>query len=147
MLVGFVAACLGGGALAGLATSSSVQTWYPQLAKPSWTPPGWLFAPVWTVLYVMMAVAGWRVWRRIGWGWPHALFALQLALNIAWSFSFFAARSPIAGLANIAALWCAIVATIVVFARIDRGAAVLLVPYLAWVSFASALDAAITALN
>jgi benzodiazapine receptor len=147
VLAGFVAVCLGGGAVAGLATSASVTAWYPQLAKPSWTPPGWLFGPVWTVLYIMMAVAGWRVWRRVGWSAPHALFAIQLALNIAWSFSFFAARNPVAGLINIAALWCAIVATTIVFARIDRVAGALFVPYLAWVSFATALNAAIVASN
>ncbi|CAN5537616.1 tryptophan-rich sensory protein [soil metagenome] len=147
VLAGFVAVCLGGGVVAGLATSKSVAAWYPYLAKPSWTPKGWLFAPVWTVLYIMMAVAGWRVWRRIGLGWPHALFATQLALNIAWSFSFFAARDPVAGMVNIAALWCAIVATIVVFSRIDRVAVALLVPYLACVSFASALNAAIVHAN
>ena len=147
VFAGFIVACLGGGALSGLATSASVQTWYPQLAKPSWTPPGWLFAPVWTALYLMMAVAGWRVWRRIGWGWPHALFAIQLALNIAWSFSFFAARNPVVGMINIAALWCAIVATLIVFLRIDRASGLLLVPYLLWVSFASALNAAIVAAN
>lgn len=124
-----------------------MRIWYPELAKPSWTPPGWLFAPVWTALYIMMAVAAWRVWRRLGWRWPHALFALQLALNIAWSFSFFAARNPVAGIVNIAALWCAIVATVAVFVRIDRVAGVLLLPYLLWVSFASALNAAIVSLN
>ncbi|HET9622169.1 MAG TPA: TspO/MBR family protein [Kofleriaceae bacterium] len=147
MLGAFLVACLGGGVLAAIATSHSVATWYPTLAKPSWTPPGWLFAPVWTTLYVAMAVAGWRVWRRVGWGRALTSFAVQLALNVAWSFLFFGLRQPVLGMIDIAALWLAIVVTLASFGKIDRPAAWLLVPYLAWVSFASALNLSIALHN
>ena len=146
VLCGFLAVCLGAGALGGIATTQSVATWYPTLAKPSWTPPGWLFAPVWTALYIAMAVAGWRVWRRVG-GRALTSFAVQLALNVAWSFLFFGLRQPVLGMIDITALWLAIVVTLASFRKVDGPAAWLLVPYLGWVTFASALNLAIALRN
>ncbi|MEO6326291.1 MAG: TspO/MBR family protein [Thermoanaerobaculia bacterium] len=146
----FIALCLGAEGLGALATFSAVRTWYPTLAKPPWTPPGWLFGPVWTVLYLAMAVAAWLVWRRAGPGAVGAaltIFAVQLALNIAWSFLFFGLRNPVAGLVDIVLLWVAVVATTVVFWKISPVAGWLLVPYIAWVTFATALNAAIVRLN
>lgn len=137
-------------ALGGLFTGASVSTWYPALRKPSWTPPGWLFGPVWTALYFMMAVAAWRVWRRDGLREARlslGVFALQLGLNAAWSGLFFGLRAPGAAFVEILALWLSIAATAVLFAARDRAAALLLVPYLAWVSFAAALNGAIAWMN
>ena len=146
-LAGFVGLCLAVGGIAGFATSQSVVDWYPTLNKPAWTPPGWLFGPVWTLLYVMMAVAAWLVWRAGDARQALGIFALQLALNMAWSFLFFGAKSPISGLVCIVLLWAAILATIVAFRRKSSVAAALMLPYLAWVSFATALNGAIVALN
>ena len=146
-LAGFVGLCLAVAGLAGFATAQSVVHWYPTLAKPSWTPPGWLFGPVWTVLYILMGVAAWRVWLKGQARTALWLFGAQLLLNLAWSFLFFGARSPGLGLVDIVALWLAIAATIFAFAQLSRGAALLLVPYLAWVSFAMALNAKIFLLN
>ena len=133
--------------LSGLATASSVRSWYPALAKPSWTPPPWVFGPAWTLLYTLTAVAGWLVWRRAGWGVALAAFGVQLLLNAAWSFCFFGARSPLAGVLDIVLLWTAIVVTLERFRRVDRAAAWLLAPYLMWVTFAAALNLEIWRLN
>jgi translocator protein len=149
-LIGFIAVCLAVSAIGGWITSTSVGTWYPTLAKPSFTPPDAVFAPVWTVLYVMMAVAAWRVWRHAGLVAGRtalALFAVQLALNLAWSALFFGLHAIGWALVDILALWCAIAATSAAFWRIDRPAGLLLLPYLAWVSYAVALNAAIWRLN
>jgi translocator protein len=147
VLAAFIALCLAVGALAGLVTAPAVAEWYPTLAKPSWRPPNWLFAPAWTVLYIMMAVAAWLVWR-VGDAKPALmLWAGQLALNFAWSFLFFGARSPGLGLIDIVLMWIAIAATIFAFAFKSRLAAFLMVPYLCWVSFALALNAAIFMMN
>jgi tryptophan-rich sensory protein len=124
--------------------------WYECLSKPPLNPPNWIFGPVWTALYGMMAVAAWRVWRKVGFrGGRNALvlFGLQLIINAAWSALFFGARQPLWALIDIAALWLAILATIWAFARIDRVAAGLLVPYFAWVTFASYLNAMLWWLN
>lgn len=136
-------------AAGGWATSQSVGSWYATLHKPAFNPPAWVFGPVWSVLYVMIAVAGWRLWRR---GWPAARLALtawgvQLALNLVWSFLFFGGRMIGAALAEIVVLLAAIAATIVLSWRVDRAAAWLFVPYLAWVSFATLLNAALWRLN
>jgi tryptophan-rich sensory protein len=151
MLVLFVAACLAVGMLGGWITAGSVGTWYPTLNKPSWTPPPWIFAPVWTLLYLMMGVAGWLVWRR---GTSHPLvkpalllFSGQLLLNLAWSLFFFGARSPGLALIDIAGLWLLLAATTGVFMMVSRAAGLLLLPYLAWVSFALALNLAVWRLN
>lgn len=142
--------CFGIAGAGGLATASSVETWYRTLLKPSWTPPDAVFGPVWTLLYALMAVAAWRVWRAVGWEASRralGLFTLQLALNLAWSMLFFWQRRIGFGLVDIAALWLAILATILAFRRHDRVAAWLLVPYLLWVSYASALNVALWQLN
>lgn len=147
VLAGFLVLCQAVGILSGYATSTSVTTWFPTLVKPSWNPPPWIFAPVWTVLYVMMAVAAWLVWLRPEPKGALILWGSQLALNFAWSFLFFGARSPALGLICIVAMWLAIAATIFAFALKSRTAAFLMVPYLMWVSFATALNASIWTLN
>ena len=146
----FLALCLAVSAIGGAATASSVGTWYQALAKPSFNPPDWLFAPVWTTLYFMMAIAAWRVWRRDGLRgarWALTLFGLQLALNLCWSIVFFGLRSIGGALVEIAVLLLAIVATTVVFWQRDRVAGMLFVPYAAWVAFAAVLNAALLRLN
>lgn len=149
-LVLCLALCLGASGLGAVATASSVGTWYQALAKPSFNPPDAVFAPVWTALYIMMAVAVWRVWRRHGLKPARgamALFALQLALNVAWSVLFFGLRLIGPALAEIVVLWLAIVATAIAFWRHDRLAGLLLLPYAAWVAFATLLNAALWHLN
>lgn len=148
LLVAFVA-CFAVAALGGWATSTSVGTWYAALAKPSFNPPDRVFSPVWTLLYAMMAVAAWRVWRRDGRlaSAPMAAFGTQLLLNLAWSILFFGLRQPVAALIGILALIVAIAATLWLFLRHDRMAGWLMVPYLAWVVFAAALNLAIVKLN
>jgi benzodiazapine receptor len=131
-------------------TTSSVRDWYPTLQKPSWNPPAWLFGPVWTILYIMMAIAAWLVWQRRGLVIVNSalgLFAFQLILNAAWSPLFFGLRSPLAGLSDIFLLWAAIFVTLLSFWKISPAAGVLLVPYWLWVSFATALNFAIWKLN
>ncbi len=144
VLAGLLVLCLAVGSGAGYLTAQSVVTWFPTLVKPSFNPPSWLFAPVWTTLYIMMAVAAWLVWLRKG---SLILFYVQLALNFAWSLLFFGLHSPAMALVDIVALWIAIFLTLVSFWKIDRRAGWLLVPYLAWVSFASVLNASIWWLN
>ena len=149
-LAAFVLLCLAISALGGWVTATSVGSWYPTLAKPAFNPPNWVFAPVWTVLYLMIAAAGWRVWRRRGLAAaPVAMgtYALQLALNLAWSFVFFGAQAIGAALVVIAALLAAIVANAILFWKIERAAGWLLAPYAAWVAFATALNAALWWLN
>jgi benzodiazapine receptor len=149
-LVLLVAICLGIGALGGAVTASSVTTWYPTLAKPSFNPPSWVFGPVWTALYILMAVAAWRVWRaadRDTARGPLAVFALQLALNLGWSVAFFGLQKIGLAVLVIVALDLAVLSTAVLFRRIDAAAALLLVPYLAWIAFATALNIAIWRLN
>jgi translocator protein len=143
-LVGFIVLCLAVGGGAGYLTSNSVLTWFPTLVKPSFNPPAWLFAPIWTTLYIMMAVAAWLVWLSKG---SLVLFYVQLALNFAWSLLFFGLHSPAMALIDIAAMWIAILLTLLGFWKVDARAGWLLVPYLAWVSFASVLNASIWWLN
>jgi tryptophan-rich sensory protein len=147
-LVVAVGLCLAVGALGGWVTATSVKTWYPLLNKPSFTPPDWLFGPVWTVLYVLMGVAAWRVWRA-GARARHALalFALQLALNLAWSVVFFGLHRIGTAVAVIVLLEVAILATVAAFRQIDRPAAALLLPYALWVGFATVLNIAVWRLN
>jgi tryptophan-rich sensory protein len=149
-LLAFIALCLGVAAAGGAVTASSVGTWYAALAKPSFNPPNWVFAPVWTALYLMMAVAAWRVWRRRGAPGAHpalAMWALQLALNLCWSYVFFGLRLIGGALAEIAVLLAAILVTALLSWRIDRVAGALLAPYAAWVAFAALLNAALWRLN
>jgi tryptophan-rich sensory protein len=148
--VAFLGLCLAASAVGGAATASSVGTWYQTLAKPWFNPPDWVFAPVWTALFFMLAVAGWRVWRRDGLrggGAALTLFALQLVLNMSWSIVFFGLRSIGAALAEILVLLLAILATTVVFWQRDRVAGMLFIPYAGWVGFATVLNAALWRLN
>ncbi|SEN69059.1 TspO and MBR related proteins [Halorientalis persicus] len=139
------------GSLGNLLSLSGVTTWYPTLTTPAFNPPGWVFGPVWITLFALMGTAAWLVWRgglddrsvRLA----LALFGIQFACNVAWSGAFFGLRSPLLGLVVIVALWLAIVATIRAFARVDRRAALLLVPYLLWVSFAAVLNYELWRLN
>ncbi len=131
----------------GLVTATSVGDWYAGLAKPTFSPPNWLFGPVWTTLYVMMAVAAWRVWKKAGVDKELALYGGQLILNLIWSFLFFGLKLPGLALLEILLLWLAIAATALVFLERDRIAAALMLPYWAWVSFAAVLNGAIWALN
>lgn len=131
-------------------TSGSVSEWYPSIEKPSWTPPGWLFGPVWTALYTLMAVAAWVIWRKEGWAGARAalvLYAVQLALNAAWSPLFFGLRMPGVAFAELVVLWMAIIATAVAFWKKSPLAGALLVPYVLWTTFAAALNLAIWRLN
>lgn len=148
VLAGFIIITLAVGMLGGWAVSGSVSGWYTTINKPSWNPPNWLFGPVWTVLYIMMGVAAWLVWRTKDNIAPAMiLYFSQLALNFAWSFLFFGARSPWLGLVDITMLWLAIVATMLAFFGRSTVAGLLLIPYLAWVSFAAALNFTIWRLN
>lgn len=145
-----LAAVVAASLLGQLATYPNLAPWYANLVKPAFNPPNWVFAPVWTALYLLMAFAGWRILRQ-----PPSparrsaliLYFGQLALNVAWSWMFFAAHSPVLGLINIVPQWLVIVATIFAFARLDRLAAWCLVPLAAWVGYAVALNAAIWWLN
>lgn len=144
-LVGFLALSFVG-ALPGAAFPPG--EWYAELSKPSWTPPSWVFGPAWTTLYCMMGVAAWLVWRERGlrsrelgaWG-------VQLALNALWTPLFFGLRRPDLAFVEIVLLWLAVAATLTLFLRARRLAGLLLVPYLAWVSFAAALNAALWSAN
>ena len=149
-LIVFLVVCFAIAAFASLATRPEIPTWYAGLRKPSWTPPAWLFGPVWTALYVAMAVAGWLVWHRAGWQGGRlalTLFALQLVLNGAWSFIFFKFHRVGWAFVDIVVLWVAIAATIVTFAAVSQLSSLLLVPYLVWVSYAAALNLTIWRMN
>jgi tryptophan-rich sensory protein len=131
-----------------LATTPNIATWYAGLAKPTWNPPNWVFGPVWTVLYISMAIAAWLVWRQGGlWQWPLAMFAVQLALNAAWSWLFFGFHAPGIAFVEVVALLAAIVATTIAFWSKSMMAGILLLPYLGWVAFASVLNFTIWRLN
>lgn len=124
--------------------------WYAGVAKPSWNPPNWIFGPVWSLLYTLMAVAAWRVWRKAGFrgsGQAMAAFGVQLVLNAAWSWLFFGLHRMDLAFVEILALWVAILATVIAFYRIDRTAAWLMAPYLAWVTFASVLNFTLWRMN
>ncbi len=148
-LLACLGVCFAVGGIGSLFTGMSVTTWYPTLIKPRWTPPAWVFGPVWSALYAMMAVAAWLVWRRGGDEIRLALtlFAGQLVLNVAWSGLFFALRLPGAAFAEILLLWLAIGATTMIFGRISTAAGLLFVPYFAWVGFAAILNFEIWRLN
>jgi len=153
-LVLFLVICFGTAAFGGQFAPGA---WYAALEKPAWNPPAWVFAPVWTLLYAMMAVAGWLVWRGGGSvvggagapsrGIALGVYALQLVLNGAWSWLFFGLQRPGLAFAEIVALWLAILATTVLFWRVKPLAGALLVPYLAWVAFAAVLNLALWRLN
>jgi len=143
--------CLGAGGVGAVFMARSVGSWYPMLEKPFFTPPSWVFGPVWTVLYIMMGVAMYVVWnKRCQTGKDNLaclLFGTQLVLNIGWSAIFFGFRSVIGGLVVISGLWLAISGTIQQFSKISRVAAWILTPYLVWVSFAWVLNYCFWRLN
>lgn len=144
LILTFAAAALGAVA------SAQAGTFYLQLVRPEWAPPGWLFAPAWTALYLMMAIAAWLVWRDHGFGRGGAaltLFVLQLAANALWTWLFFVWHQGALAFAEILLLWALIAATLIAFWRLHILAAILLLPYLAWVSFASVLTYATWQLN
>lgn len=150
-LVLSLAVCQIAGALGSLFTARSIATWYVILKKPVFTPPNWVFAPVWLTLFVLMGVAAFLVWHK-GLKNPQPrralmIFSTQLALNILWSGVFFGLQSPLAGLVVIIILWAAILLTILSFLKVSRPAGLLLVPYLVWVSAATALNASIFVMN
>ena len=149
-LVVTILICFGAAWLGSRFTAPSIGGWYATLRKPAWTPPNWVFGPVWSLLYLSMAVAVWLVWRKAGISGERLaleLFALQLFLNVAWSAIFFGAHRPGVAFAEIVLLWLMILATIVSFRPVSRAAAWLLVPYLLWVAFAAALNYSIWRLN
>ena len=139
------------GAVAAWFTTAGVNGWYAVANKPSFNPPNWVFAPVWTALYLMMGIALWLVWKKDGvkTGRRTALilFAIQLLLNFAWSFIFFYAHQPGWAFAEILLMWVSIMLTIIWFGKVSPAAAWLLVPYIWWVSFASLLNFYIWKLN
>ena len=146
-LMGWLLGCFAAAALGGFFVPGE---WYASLKKPAWNPPAWVFGPVWTALYTMMAVAAWLVWKRGGFAAqrrPLLLFLAQLALNAVWTPLFFGLHWPGAAFAEILLLWLTIVATIIAFRPVNRAAALLLWPYLAWVSFAAVLNFALWRLN
>jgi translocator protein len=142
--------CFAVAGLGGWVTTPNIPNWYADLAKPSWTPPDWVFGPVWSMLYFTIAVAAWLVWRQAGLASaavPMTLFGIQLLLNALWSWLFFGLHHPGAAFVDIVLLWMAIAATTVAFWCRSTLAGILFVPYLAWVSFASMLNLAIWRLN
>lgn len=150
-LVVSVVVCLAAGAIGSVFTRSAIPTWYATLVKPPFNPPNWLFAPVWTLLYILMGVSAFLVWRK---GLENRqvraaliIFLVQLILNALWSVVFFGLESPLYGLIVIVILWAAILITVIMFFRISRLASILLWPYLAWVSFAAILNGSIWMLN
>ena len=146
-LAGWLALCYSAASLGAVFMPGE---WYATLKKPSWNPPGWIFGPVWSALYTMMAVAAWLVWRRGGFARqrrPLTLFLAQLVLNAAWTPLFFGLHWPGVAFAEIVLLWLAIAATLATFRHVNRTAAWLLAPYLAWVSFAAALNFTLWRLN
>jgi tryptophan-rich sensory protein len=154
-LIGAILLCQGAGGIGALFTNDGLKTWYPRLKKPSFTPPSGVFGPVWTTLYALMGIAAYLVSSRDEEN-PEArqavrraegIFALQLGLNVGWSFLFFKLRAPFAALIELLLLLGAIVLTIVAFARLSRIAALLLVPYLLWSAFAAVLNGTIWRLN
>ena len=149
-LIVSIIVCLGVAGLGGLVTDPRVFDWYAQLAKPKWTPPDWVFGPVWTVLYICMAVSVWLIWRQGGSVTakvPMALFVAQLVLNSLWSILFFGFQQPGIAAIEIVLMWAAILTTIVVFWNRSTSASLLLVPYLAWVTFAVLLNWTIWQMN
>jgi tryptophan-rich sensory protein len=148
-LAGWLLASFAAAGIGGLA-SVNAAGFYGQLVQPPWAPPAWLFGPVWSVLFILMGVSAWLVWRDHGFqgaGAALKLYLAQLVANALWSWLFFAWRQGAFAFAEIAVLWVLIAATILMFWRLHRLAALLLVPYLAWVSFAAALNFALWRLN
>jgi len=150
-LVVSIVACQAAGAIGSLATTPNIPTWYDTLEKPFFTPPSWLFAPAWITLYLLMAIAAFLIWRKglgeEGVKTALVIFLVQLVLNALWSVVFFGLTSPLYGMVVILLLWVAILLTIIKFFRLSTTAGALLLPYILWVSFASALNISIWVLN
>ena len=146
-LLGFVGLCLLVGAAGGALTADAVRHWYPSLAAPFLTPPSWVFAPVWSVLYVTLGVAAWLVWLRPGSHPPLRAWGWQLAANAAWPAAFFGLRNPALGLPVIALMLVLTVITIRAFHRRSKPAAYLMLPYLGWTLFATYLNVGFWWLN
>jgi benzodiazapine receptor len=152
LLLFAIAVVASAGLIGNLATIPNIPVWYAGLNKPGFTPPNWVFGPVWSLLYAMMVLAFWRVllrrsrWTTAGWR-VVGVFLVQMALNAFWSVAFFGMHNPLLGLVGVIALELMIVATIITFKPIDRMAAWLLAPYAVWVGYATALNAAIVGLN
>ena len=150
-LIGCIVVCQGAGIVGSIFTAQSVRTWYTTLQKPAFSPPNWIFGPVWIILYVMMGTALYLVWRKSeSTDVPpmvFIVFAVQLSLNGLWSFVFFGLRSPLWGFVEITVLWLSILLTIALFRKVSQSAALLLVPYILWVSFAAILNFSIWRLN
>lgn len=149
-LIVFVSVCLAVGGFGAAFTTPEIGGWYRTLSKPSWNPPDSIFGPVWTTLYILMAIAGWIVWKPAGFraaAGPLTLFSLQLLFNFAWSWIFFKQHQVGWAVVDLVFLWLAIVATMLTFFRRSRLAGWLLVPYLAWVSFAGFLNFTIWRMN
>ena len=142
--VSFVAAAIGS-----IVTVAALDPWYAGLDKPSWTPSGAMIGAIWTVLYALMGIAAWLVWRKVGWtlSLPLVLFGVQLVLNVLWSLLFFGLQNLAAGLVGILILWVAVAATLLAFWRVTRAAGGLFVPYLAWVTIATALNTILWQMN
>jgi benzodiazapine receptor len=150
-LVVSLLACQAAGAIGSVFTTGAIPTWYASLEKPFFTPPNWLFAPAWIILYILMAIAAFIIWRK---GFAQAgvrcaliVFLVQLVLNALWSVIFFGLHSPLWGIVVIVALWIAILITTIKFFKLSVTAGALMLPYILWVSFASALNVAIYMLN
>jgi translocator protein len=146
-----LAICIGAGLLGSIFTTSSISGWYSLLQKPSYTPPSWIFAPVWFLLYILMGISAFLIWRR-GLEQFHVresliIFIIQLVLNALWSFAFFGLKSPIAGLIVIVPLWTAILLAMINFYKVSKTASLLLIPYILWVSFATILNFSFYILN
>jgi tryptophan-rich sensory protein len=147
-----VVTCLAIGYLSGMVTRSAIVTWYPTLVKPSFNPPNWVFAPVWSMLFIMMGVAAGLVWNRLEFEKEIVkkaliFFAIQLALNALWSYLFFGLHNPMLAGLEIIVLWLMIYETYIQFSKINRIAGYLFIPYLVWVSFAAVLNGSIWWLN
>jgi benzodiazapine receptor len=146
-LVGFIGLCLLVGLVGGSMTARAMHTWYPILRPPPGTPPNWVFAPVWSVLYVMIGTAGWRVWRRLGAARALRLWGWQLAANALWAPSFFGLHSPLLAMGVMLAVLVLVAMTIRAFRRADRVAGALMLPYAAWCGYAAYLNAGFVLLN
>ena len=146
-----VALCQAAGIIGSLFTTPAISSWYASLRKPAFAPPNWVFAPVWTTLYFLMGISLFIVWNigleKNSVRKSIVVFGIQLLLNVFWSYLFFGLKSPLLGLVEIVVMWLMILLTILVFFRISKKAAVLLIPYLMWVSVASYLNYSILVLN
>jgi len=144
-----IGVCQFAGTIGSIFTASTVSSWYPTLIKPNFSPPSWLFAPVWVLLYFLMGISLYLIWQNRARDNKKSLiiFGIQLILNVFWSFLFFGLRSPLYGLIDILFLLAAIILTIVLSFKISSYAAILLIPYLAWVCFATILNYSIITLN